>query len=154
MNTIKFTIRFNCHPFRLGSWRSVNEVLILNTTRIRHWKNGTDLICIHFRWHAQVEDHCSMCLFEERYFSHMKGGGLISLWLYKENNKLQGWKKCIYPTYSPLSSTHLWLLCSNFFNPSMKNSFGCAANHQFSANVASSMHENLPLWCFSRLGRK
>jgi hypothetical protein len=39
-----------------------------------------------------------------------------------------GLKKCIYSTYSPLSSTHLWLRCSNFFNPSKKNSFGCAAN--------------------------
>jgi hypothetical protein len=35
-------------------------------------------------------------------------------------------KKCIYIV--PLSSTHLWLRCSNFFNPSEKNSFGCAAN--------------------------
>jgi hypothetical protein len=30
----------------------------------------------------------------------------------------------------PLSSTHLWLRCSNFFNPSKKNSFGCAANRK------------------------
>jgi hypothetical protein len=29
-----------------------------------------------------------------------------------------------------LSSTHLWLRCSNFFNPSKKNSFGCAANRK------------------------
>jgi hypothetical protein len=57
-------------------------------------------------------------------------GGLISLWLYKENNKLRDWKKCIYYTYSPLSSTHLWLRCSNFFNPSKKNSFGCATNRK------------------------
>jgi hypothetical protein len=34
-------------------------------------------------------------------------------------------KKCIY--IFPLSSTHLWLRCSNFFNPSNKNSFGCGA---------------------------
>jgi hypothetical protein len=39
-----------------------------------------------------------------------------------------GLKKCIYSTYSPLSSTHVWLRCSNFFNPSKKNYFGCAAN--------------------------
>jgi hypothetical protein len=26
--------------------------------------------------------------------------GLISLWLYIDNNKLQDWKKCIYSTYS------------------------------------------------------
>jgi hypothetical protein len=30
----------------------------------------------------------------------------------------------------PLSSTHLWLHCSNFFNPSKKNSFGCAATRK------------------------
>jgi hypothetical protein len=28
----------------------------------------------------------------------------------------------------PPSSIHLWLRCSNFFNPSKKNSFGCVAN--------------------------
>jgi hypothetical protein len=51
--------------------------------------------------------------------------------LYKENNKLRDRKKkCIYSTYSPLSSTHLWLRCSKFFNPSKKNSFGCAANRK------------------------
>jgi hypothetical protein len=54
--------------------------------------------------------------------------GLISLWLYKEHNKLQDWRNVIYSTYSPLNSTHLWLRCSNFFNPSKKNYFGCAAN--------------------------
>jgi hypothetical protein len=47
---------------------------------------------------------------------------LISLRLYKENNKL------LY--IFPLSSTHLWLRCSNFFNPPKKNSFGCAANRK------------------------
>jgi hypothetical protein len=56
--------------------------------------------------------------------------GLISLWLYKENNKLWDWKKCIYSTYSFLISTHLWLRCSKFFNPSKKNSLGCAANRK------------------------
>jgi hypothetical protein len=30
----------------------------------------------------------------------------------------------------PLSSTHLWLGCSNFFKPSKKNYFGCAANRK------------------------
>jgi hypothetical protein len=56
--------------------------------------------------------------------------GLISLWLHNENKKLRVWKKCIYSIYSPLSSTHLWLRCSNFFNPSQKNYFGCAANRK------------------------
>jgi hypothetical protein len=41
-----------------------------------------------------------------------------------------GLKQCIYSTDSPLSPTHLWLLCSNFFNPSKKNSFGYAANRK------------------------
>jgi hypothetical protein len=57
----------------------------------------------------------------------MYKGGLINLWLYKEN---EGLKKFIYSTYSPLSSTHLWLRCSNFFNPSRENSFGSAANRK------------------------
>jgi hypothetical protein len=30
----------------------------------------------------------------------------------------------------PLSSMHLRLRCSNFFNPSKENSFGCAANRK------------------------
>jgi hypothetical protein len=38
-------------------------------------------------------------------------GGMISLWLYKEN-KLWDWEN--YSTYSPLSSIHLWLRCFNF----------------------------------------
>jgi hypothetical protein len=41
-----------------------------------------------------------------------------------------GLKKYIYSKYSLLSSTHLWFLCSNFFNPSNKNSFSCAANKE------------------------
>jgi hypothetical protein len=55
-------------------------------------------------------------------------GGLISLWLYKENNYLRDWKNVF--TYSPLSSTHLWLRYSNFFNPSKKKYFGSAANRK------------------------
>jgi hypothetical protein len=30
----------------------------------------------------------------------------------------------------PPSSTHLWLRCSNFFNPSKKNSFDCVADRK------------------------
>jgi hypothetical protein len=54
-------------------------------------------------------------------------GGLISLWLYKEN-KLRDWKNVF--SYSTLSSTHLWLRCPNFFNPAKKNYFSCAANRK------------------------
>jgi hypothetical protein len=64
---------------------------------------------------------------------------LISLWLYKENNKLRD-RKNIF-TYSPLSSTRLWLRCSNFFNPSKKNSFGCAANR----NIGKAKDLSAPL---------
>jgi hypothetical protein len=75
-----------------------------------------------------------LCLVQLLYILNVlvyKGGwGLISLWLYKENQQGTGLKKCIYSTYSPLSSTHLWLRCSNFFNPSKKNYFGCAANRE------------------------
>jgi hypothetical protein len=67
-----------------------------------------------------------------------KGGGLISLGLYKENNKLWDGKKCIYSTYSP-SSTHLWLHCSNFFNPSKKNSFGCVGNRKSQILISTLM---------------
>jgi hypothetical protein len=58
--------------------------------------------------------------------------GLISLWIYKENNKLLDRKKIYlsYYTYSFLSSIHLWLRCSNFFDPSKKNYFGRAANRK------------------------
>jgi hypothetical protein len=45
--------------------------------------------------------------------------GLISLWLYKENNKLRDWKN-VFTLHTPLSCTHLWLRCCNFFNPSKK----------------------------------
>jgi hypothetical protein len=39
-------------------------------------------------------------------------GRAISLWLYKENNKLRDLKKYIYSTYSPLSLIFLFLnLC-------------------------------------------
>jgi hypothetical protein len=64
-------------------------------------------------------------------------GGLISLWLYKEN-KLRDWKKCIYSTYSPLSSIHLWLRFSKFFKPSKKNSFVCAANRKSQKLISTS----------------
>jgi hypothetical protein len=57
-------------------------------------------------------------------------GGLISLWLYKENNKLRDWKNIFTVHIPPELHTQLWLRCSDFFNPSKKNSFGCAANRK------------------------
>jgi hypothetical protein len=55
-------------------------------------------------------------------------GGLISLWLYKEI-KLRDWKN-VFTLHFPLSSTHLWLRCSNFINSPKKNYFGYAQNRK------------------------
>jgi hypothetical protein len=75
-------------------------------------------------------------------------GGLISLCLHKENNNLRDWKNVIYSTYSPLSSTHLWLRCSNFFNPSKKNSFGCAANKKSQRLINTPTYQRcIETWC-------
>jgi hypothetical protein len=61
---------------------------------------------------------------------HLLWRGLISLWLYEANNKLRDWKNVFTLHVPPMTSTHLWLRCSNFFNPSKKNSFGFAANRE------------------------
>jgi hypothetical protein len=75
--------------------------------------------------------------------------GLISFWLYKGNNLRD--RKCIYSTYSPLSSTHSWLRCSNLFNPSKKNSFGCAANIE--TGKSKDLSASLRVWgCNYRRG--
>jgi hypothetical protein len=51
--------------------------------------------------------------------------------LYRKHQATGLKKKCIYSTYSPPElHTHLRLRCSNFFNPSKKNSFVCAANRK------------------------
>jgi hypothetical protein len=73
---------------------------------------------------ASLPLHCSLIV---QSFDPIRRG-LMRLWLYKENNKLRDWKNEF--TYSPLSSTHLWLRCSNFFNPSKKNYSDCAANRK------------------------
>jgi hypothetical protein len=78
--------------------------------------------------------------------------GLISLWLYKENIKLRDWRKCIYSTYSPLSSTHLWFRCSNFFNPCKKNFFGCAVNKEIGiAKDLSAFPRTRAFWALNPL---
>jgi hypothetical protein len=41
-----------------------------------------------------------------------------------------GLKKCIYFTYPPLAPHTYDFTVLNFFNPSKKNSFGCAANRK------------------------
>jgi hypothetical protein len=59
-------------------------------------------------------------------FIHMREG-LISLWLIQKTTNYRIEKKNVFTLHiSPLSSTHLWLRFSNLFNPSKKNSFGCA----------------------------
>jgi hypothetical protein len=54
-------------------------------------------------------------------------GGLISLWLYKEN-KNYGIQNIFTLHIPPELHTYLCLRCFNIFNSSKKNSFGCAAN--------------------------
>jgi hypothetical protein len=63
-------------------------------------------------------------------FHYNNKRGLISLWFYKENNTPKELKKMYLLYIFPLSSTHLWLCCSNFFNPSKKNYFSCAVNRK------------------------
>jgi hypothetical protein len=73
-------------------------------------------------------------------------GGLVSLWLYKGNDKLRDWKNIF--THSPLSSSHLWFRCSNLFDPSKKNSFGCAANRNCQRLISSPTYIHaLPRLC-------
>jgi hypothetical protein len=51
----------------------------------------------------------------------------------------------------PLSPTHLWLRCSNFFNPSKKNSFGCAPNREIGKAKDLSAPLRMYLWLCSPL---
>jgi hypothetical protein len=90
-------------------------------------------------FHPEISGfHCIVLTPSERNVAKIYEG-LISLWLCKENNKLRDLKKCIYSTYSPLSSTHLCLRCSNFFNPSKKCSFGCSANRKIENRKSQSL---------------
>jgi hypothetical protein len=66
----------------------------------------------------------------------------LALW---RKQQAMGLKKYIYSTYSPLSSTHLWLRCSNFLNPPKKNSFGCAANRKI-GNMKSQRLISTPMY--------
>jgi hypothetical protein len=98
----------------------------------------TSVIFYQLTWLGAREDFITWeilaMLMENNWVSGSKSklhryGGLLSLWLYKDN-KLRDWKKSIYSIYSPLSSTHVWLRFYNFIKPSKKNSFGCAANRK------------------------
>jgi hypothetical protein len=84
----------------------------------------------------------------------MGGGGLISLWLYKENNKLRDWKS-VFTLHIPPELHTLMTSLFNFFNPSKKHSFGCAANRksQISAPllcVCMCIYIFTLTWSFSR----
>jgi hypothetical protein len=61
---------------------------------------------------------------------YVYGRRLISLWRYKENNKLRDWKKYIYSTYSPWAP-HIdeFVVLTSLTHPT-KNSFDCAANRK------------------------
>jgi hypothetical protein len=78
------------------------------------------------------------------------GGGLISLWLYKENNKLRDWKN-VFALHIPLSSTHLCLRCSNFFNPSNNNSFGVLQIRKYEIGKAKDLPAPLRNNCIPKV---
>jgi hypothetical protein len=69
-------------------------------------------------------------------------GELISLWLCKEN-KLWDWKNVFTLHTPPELHTHTHthtntrLHCTNFFNPFMKNFFGCAANRKSQRHIST-----------------
>jgi hypothetical protein len=94
------------------------------------------------------------CLYS--FFDHLmteSTRGLISLWLYKENDNLLDCK--VYLCYIfPLRSTYLWLRCSNFFNPpKKKNIFGCAASRKIGIGKAKDLSAPslIYLWLYSPL---
>jgi hypothetical protein len=92
----------------------------------------------HTEWATTLRMKENSCLFIMIYFMALIGNIIyrnmrvrpISLWLYKENNRLRDWKNVFALHISPLSSTHLWLRCSNFWIPFTKNCFDCAANRK------------------------
>jgi hypothetical protein len=104
----------SCYSFLLGLDHSV-----LSNSQSLVFFNVRDEVSVHRK--LQVQSHIlpqNPLLTSELRNVRCEGGrGLISLWLYKENNKLPNWKKFIYSTYSPLSTTRLWFRCSNFPNP-------------------------------------
>jgi hypothetical protein len=51
----------------------------------------------------------------------------------------------------PLSFTHLWLRCSNFFNTSKKNYFGCAQVGKYETGKAKDLSVPLRMWHWGRL---
>jgi hypothetical protein len=69
---------------------------------------------------------------EEGPISHIlyEGRGTDKSLALSRKQQAMGLKKYIFSAYPPLSSTHLRLCCSNFFNQPKKNSFGCAANRK------------------------
>jgi hypothetical protein len=60
----------------------------------------------------------------------IRGGWTKKSLVLQRKQQATEFKNCIYSIYPPLSSTHSWLRCSDFFNPSKKNSFGFAANRK------------------------
>jgi hypothetical protein len=79
----------------------------------------------------------------------MGGWGLLSFWFIKKTTSYE-MEKNVFILRIPLSFIHLWLCCSDFFNPSKKNYFGCVANHL----CLLSTWKLLPLRCFVRLGER
>jgi hypothetical protein len=101
------------------------------------------MIFVHISPLLLVQRNCMCPQMNNRSGRSLRCGELISPWLYKRK-QATGLKKYIYIT--PLSSTDLWLRCSNFFNPFKKNSFGCSANRKIgnrkSQNLSSPLRTN------------
>lgn len=139
--------------------------------------HGTVLLfigCSYFEWtHFSVVCKCAVSA--HIVYCHMlvsRHGGWFDNWIYwtfiTYNYKYEGgWEvfdfikkitsyriKKVYLLYilHPELHTHSWFHCSNFFNPSKKNYFGCASNHPSASFVASAVLGNcLPLRCFLSL---
>jgi hypothetical protein len=85
---------------------------------------------LHYLYDTHTHTHNCLCISKlKKLVVCQYVRGLISLWLYKEN-KLRNCKNVFTLHIPPELHTHLWLHCSNFFNPSKKNSFGYAANRK------------------------
>jgi hypothetical protein len=125
LSIIWYFIRQGCVMERVGmALRKRTGLCALALWRLQCDEESTRMCAFLWDWWAnqtQVHIGYNIC--------HRYEWGLTSLWLLK-NNKLRDWKKCIYSPYLPLSSTHLWLRCSKFSNPSKTNYFCCAANRK------------------------
>jgi hypothetical protein len=76
--------------------------------------------------------------------------GRVSTWVYKK--KSYEVEKNLFTLHIPLSSTHLCLRCSNFFNPFKKKNFFCFPTNMKSQRLISTpKYTDCPLLSISYL---